>query len=129
MKLSERADQLMPAAAVPGKWLANNQPHRRPAFDDVNDALGMIETRGYVAMIEATDAMVKAADVRVLGWQAAGGGLVTTLVRGDVAAVRAASEAGAEAAAAVGEVVAVHIIPRPHPSLESLLPADPLGLD
>ena len=52
----------MPAAAVPGKWLANNQPHRRPAFDDVNDALGMIETRGYVAMIEATDAMVKAAD-------------------------------------------------------------------
>ena len=129
MKLSERADQqLMPAAAVPGKWLAINQAHK-PAFDDVNDALGMIETRGYVAMIEATDAMVKAADVRVLGWQAAGGGLVTTLVRGDVAAVRAASEAGAEAAAAVGEVVAVHIIPRPHPSLESLLPADPLGLD
>ena len=119
----------MPAAAVPGKWLANNQPHRRPSLDDVNDALGMIETRGYVAMIEATDAMVKAADVRVLGWQAAGGGLVTTLVRGDVAAVRAASEAGAEAAAAVGEVVAVHIIPRPHPSLESLLSADPLGLD
>ena len=81
----------------------------------------MLETRGYVAMVEGTDAMVKAADVRLAGWQAAGGGLVTALVRGDVAAVRAATEAGA-LAAAVGEVIAVHIIPRPHPSLESLLP-------
>ncbi len=90
----------------------------------MKEALGMLETRGYVAMVEGADAMVKAADVRVAGWQAAGGGLVTTLVRGDVAAVRAATEAGAQAAAAVGEVIAVHIIPRPHPSLESLLPDD-----
>jgi len=87
------------------------------------DALGMIETRGYAAMVEATDAMTKAADVQVAGWQAIGGGLVTTLVRGDVAAVRAATDAGSRAAAAVGEVIAVHVIPRPHSSLSSVLPA------
>ena len=87
------------------------------------DALGMVETRGYAAMVEATDAMTKAADVQVAGWQAIGGGLVTTLVRGDVAAVRAATEAGSRAAAAVGEVIAVHVIPRPHQSLCSVLPA------
>lgn len=87
-----------------------------------SDALGMIETRGYAAMVEATDAMVKAADVQVAGWQAVGGGLVTTLIRGDVAAVRAAADAGSRAAAAVGEVIAVHVIPRPHPSLSSVLP-------
>jgi len=88
----------------------------------VSDALGMIETRGYAAMVEASDAMVKAADVRVIGWQAVGGGLVTTLVRGDVAAVRAATDAGVEAARAVGEVIASHVISRPHPSLEVHLP-------
>lgn len=82
----------------------------------------MIETRGYAAMVEASDAMVKAADVRVIGWQAVGGGLVTTLVRGDIAAVRAATDAGAEAARSVGEVLAVHVIARPHPSLEAYLP-------
>lgn len=89
----------------------------------MGDALGMIETRGFVAVVEASDAMVKAADVEVVGWQAVGGGLVTTLVRGEVAAVRAATEAGEAAARAVGEVVAVHVIPRPHPSLRSLLSA------
>ena len=89
----------------------------------MSDALGMIETRGYAAMVEASDAMVKAADVRVIGWQAVGGGLVTTLVRGDVAAVRAATEAGEAAARAVGEVLAVHVIARPHASLLGLLPA------
>jgi ethanolamine utilization protein EutM len=88
----------------------------------LSDALGMIETRGYAAMVEASDSMVKAADVRVVGWQAVGGGLVTTLVRGDVAAVRAAIDAGAEAARSVGEVIAVHMIARPHPSLEIHLP-------
>jgi microcompartment protein CcmL/EutN len=88
----------------------------------MGDALGMIETRGLVALIEAMDAMVKAANVVVVGWQQIGGGLVTALVRGDVAAVRAATEAGKAAAKRVGEVVAVHVIPRPHPSLESVLP-------
>jgi len=83
----------------------------------------MIETRGLVAAIEAGDAMVKAAQVEMAGWQIVGGGLVTTLVRGDVAAVRAATQAGAEAARAVGEVIAVHVIPRPHSSLLELLPA------
>jgi microcompartment protein CcmL/EutN len=85
------------------------------------EALGLIETRGLVALVEASDAMVKAADVDVLGWQAIGGGLITALVRGDVAAVHAATQAGERAARAVGEVIAVHVIPRPHTSLEPLL--------
>lgn len=88
----------------------------------MGDALGMIETRGLVALIEAMDAMTKAADVVVVGWQQIGGGLVTALIRGDVASVRAATDAGEAAARRVGEVVAVHVIPRPHPSLENVLP-------
>jgi ethanolamine utilization protein EutM len=89
----------------------------------MGDALGMIETRGLVALIEAMDAMAKAAHVELVGWHQIGGGLVTGLVRGDVAAVRAAVDAGSAAAGKVGEVVAVHVIPRPHPSLESVLPS------
>jgi len=88
----------------------------------MGEALGMVETRGLVAMIEASDAMVKAANVQIVGWQKVGSGLVTSLVRGDVAAVRAATDAGAAAARRVGELVAVHVIPRPHPSLEDVLP-------
>ena len=87
----------------------------------MGEALGMIETRGFVAVIEASDAMVKAAEVELLGWHPVGGALVTALVRGDVAAVRAAIEAGERAARAVGEVIGVHAIPRPHASLEPLL--------
>lgn len=87
-------------------------------------ALGMIETRGWVAMVEAADAMVKTAEVGVVGQLRIGGGLVTVLVRGEVAAVKAAVDAGAVAASRVGEVVAAHVIARPH---ESLLPALPLG--
>lgn len=90
----------------------------------MGDALGMIETRGYAAAVEATDAMVKAADVQVAGWQAIGGGLVTVLVRGDVAAVRAAVDAGTRAAGGVGEVIATHVIARPHANLSSILPGD-----
>jgi microcompartment protein CcmL/EutN len=86
------------------------------------EALGLIETRGFVAMVEASDAMVKAARVTLVHYEKIGGGYVTTLVRGDVAAVRAATEAGAAAAAKVGEVVSVHVIPRPHPMLEDVLP-------
>jgi microcompartment protein CcmL/EutN len=88
----------------------------------MGEALGMIETRGLVAMIEAADAMVKAANVTLVGWEKVGSGYVTVLVRGDVAAVRAAADAGAAAARRVGEVISVHVIPRPHPSLEDTLP-------
>ena len=83
-------------------------------------ALGMIETKGLVAQFEATDAMLKAANVEAIGWEKVGTGYVSTFVRGDVAAVKAAVEAGATAAAAVGEVVAVHVIPRPHDDLPIL---------
>ncbi len=86
------------------------------------EALGLIETRGWVAMVEASDAMVKAARVQLVHYEKIGGGYVTTVVRGDVAAVRAATEAGAAAAAKVGEVVSVHVIPRPHAMLEDVLP-------
>jgi ethanolamine utilization protein EutM len=86
------------------------------------EALGLIETRGWVAMIEAADAMVKAANVSLVGMEKIGSGLVTVLVRGDVGAVKAATDAGAAAAQRVGEVVSVHVIPRPHSDTETLLP-------
>lgn len=83
-------------------------------------ALGMIETKGLVAQFEATDAMLKAANIELIGWEKVGSGHVTTFIRGDVAAVKAATEAGATAAADIGEVVAVHVIPRPHDELTQL---------
>lgn len=86
------------------------------------EALGMVETRGLVAMIEAADAMVKAANVRLVGYEKIGSGFVTAIVRGDVAAVKSATDAGAAAAAKVGEVISVHVIPRPHQDLEVVLP-------
>lgn len=88
----------------------------------MGEALGMIETRGLVALIEAADAMVKAAKVTLVGYEKIGSGLVTVLVRGDVAACKAATDAGAAAARKVGELVSVHVIPRPHASLEDRLP-------
>ena len=88
----------------------------------MGEALGMIETRGLVAMIEAADAMVKAAKVTLVGYEKIGSGYVTALVRGDVAAVKAATDAGAAAARRVGELVSVHVIPRPHANLEDVLP-------
>ncbi|MBU2568338.1 MAG: BMC domain-containing protein [Elusimicrobia bacterium] len=87
----------------------------------MKEALGMIETRGLVGMLEATDAMVKAAKVRLVGYEKIGSGLVTTLVRGEVGAVRAAVEAGSSAAQKVGELVSVHVIPRPHDFMEKVL--------
>jgi microcompartment protein CcmL/EutN len=93
----------------------------------MGEALGMVECRGLVSMVEASDAMVKAANVTVVGWEKIGSGYVTVLVRGDVAAVRAATDAGAAAARRVGELVAVHVIPRPHPSLEDILPIGKSG--
>ena len=87
------------------------------------DALGLVETRGLIAAIEAADAMVKAANVRLAGKQQIGSGLVTVMVRGDVGAVKAATDAGAAAAQRVGELVSVHVIPRPHTDVEMILPS------
>ena len=86
------------------------------------DALGMVECKGFAAMVEAADAMVKAAKVELVGYEKTGGGYVTAIIRGDVAAVKAACEAGERGARAVGEVVSVHIIPRPHPNVDTALP-------
>jgi ethanolamine utilization protein EutM len=86
------------------------------------EALGMVETKGLVAMIEAADAMVKAANVTLIGYEKIGAGFVTAIVRGDVAAVKAATDAGAAAARRVGELVSVHVIPRPHGSVDDALP-------
>ena len=87
-----------------------------------SDALGMIETKGYVAALAAADAMVKAANVTIVSREEVGDGLVAVVVRGDVGAVKAATEAGAETASGVGELVSVHVIPRPHANLEDALP-------
>jgi ethanolamine utilization protein EutM len=87
------------------------------------EAIGMIETRGLVALIEASDAMVKAAKVILVGYEKVGSGLVTAIVRGDVAACKAATDAGASAAQKVGELVSVHVIPRPHQNVMDIFPA------
>jgi len=87
-----------------------------------SEALGMIETKSYPAMVEAADAMVKAAKVELVAFESTGGGQVTAVVRGDVAAVKAAVEAGARGAEKVGEVIAIHVIPRPHANVDSTLP-------
>lgn len=88
----------------------------------MGDALGMVETKGLVGAIEAADAMAKAANVTLIGYEKIGYGLVTVMVRGDVGAVKAAVDAGAEAVKRVGELVSVHVIPRPHADTEKLLP-------
>ena len=87
-----------------------------------SEALGMVETRGLIGSVEAADAMVKAANVVLVGKEYIGQGYVTVLVRGDVGAVKAATDAGAAAARRVGELIAVHVIPRPHPDVERILP-------
>ncbi|MEH7249549.1 BMC domain-containing protein [Neobacillus niacini] len=89
---------------------------------EINGALGMIETRGLVASLEAADAMVKAANVNLVGKVHVGGGIVTVLVTGDVGAVKAATDAGSAAAQRVGELISVHVIPRPHNELQIILP-------
>jgi microcompartment protein CcmL/EutN len=86
------------------------------------DALGLVETRGLVGAIEAADAMVKSANVTLVGYEKVGSGLVTVMVRGDVGAVKAATDSGAAAAAQVGELISVHVIPRPHRDVEKILP-------
>jgi microcompartment protein CcmL/EutN len=86
------------------------------------DALGMVETRGFIGSVEAADAMVKAANVTLVGTEYIGAGYVTVLIRGDVGAVKAATDAGAAAARRVGELISVHVIPRPHAEVERVLP-------
>ncbi len=86
------------------------------------EALGMIETKGFVTLVEATDAMLKAANVEFLGWDKVGSGLVSAFVTGDVAAVKAATDAGAAAGGRIGEIVSVQVIPRPHDDLNVVLP-------
>jgi ethanolamine utilization protein EutM len=88
-----------------------------------NEALGMIETKGFIALVEATDAMMKAANVEFAGWDKVGSGLVTVFVTGDVAAVKAATDAGGAAASRLGEVVSVQVIPRPHEDIGLILPS------
>src|SRR5512137_2117989 len=97
------------------------------ALDTALIALGMVETRGLVGAIEAADAMVKAANVVLIGSEYVGGGYVTVMVRGDVGAVKAATDAGAAAAKRVGELVSVHVIPRPHENVEMILPQQSKG--
>src|SRR5512145_1974607 len=103
---------------------ASDGKMRRVAQDkaDIGDALGMIETRGLVGMIEAADAMLKTANVTLVSWQKVDAGLVTALIRGDVGSVKAATDAGAAAARRVGELVGVHVIARPADDLEKIFP-------
>ena len=97
------------------------------AVDIAMIALGMVETKGLIGSIEAADAMVKAANVTLIGSEYIGGGMVTVMVRGDVGAVKAATDAGAAAAKRVGELVSVHVIPRPHSDVEMILPQNTKG--
>ena len=101
----------------------NNTNNIKEEIKMSQEALGMVETRGLVAAIEAADAMVKAAEVTLIGTEKIGSGLVSVMVRGDVGAVKAATEAGSVAASALGEIVAVHVIPRPHADVEKILPS------
>ena len=94
----------------------------KTAKADIGDAVGMVETRGLIGMIEAADAMVKTANVIFVGWQKVDAGLVTAIVRGDVGSVKAATDAGAAAARKVGELVGVHVIPRPADELDKVFP-------
>jgi ethanolamine utilization protein EutM len=97
------------------------------AVDTAMIALGMVETRGLIGAVEAADAMVKAANVTLIGSEYVGGGFVTVMVRGDVGAVKVATDAGAAAAKRVGELVSVHVIPRPHSDVEMILPQNTRG--
>ena len=114
-----------PAASAETKEI-KAEPKNEPAIPEVrkmtNQALGMIETRGLVAAIEAADAMLKAANVELVGTEKIGSGLVSVMVRGDVGAVKSAVEAGAASAERLGEVIATHVIPRPHDDVEKILP-------
>jgi ethanolamine utilization protein EutM len=117
---------LAKAEAGPGDTITTEmaapKPREGKVDREVGDALGMIETRGLVGMIEAADAMLKTANVVLVSWQKVDAGLVTALIRGDVGSVKAATDAGAAAARRVGELVGVHVIPRPGDDLEKVFP-------
>jgi ethanolamine utilization protein EutM len=102
--------------------VANKNIMQANPMDIPRDALGMVETKGFIGSVEAADAMVKAANVLLVGTEYIGAGLVTVLIRGDVGAVKASTDAGAAAARRVGELVSVHVIPRPHAEVERILP-------
>ena len=115
------------APSAEAKAAAKNVQEAKPAAVTTDkkialEALGMVETRGLVAAIEAADAMVKAANVQLIGTEKIGSGLVTVMVRGDVGAVKAATEAGSAAAVKLGQIIATHVIPRPHNDVEKILP-------
>lgn len=116
-----RGRKSKPAPAQPAEPMKQTTDRRKQNMANTN-ALGMVETKGLVGAIEAADAMVKAANVQLVGKEQVGGGLVTVMVRGDVGAVKAATDAGAAAAEKVGELVSVHVIPRPHAEVDSVLP-------
>src|SRR5690606_27504312 len=103
-------------------WGTEGEYHAGHSMDTPRDALGLVETRGFIGSVEAADAMVKAANVQLIGSEYIGAGYVTVLVRGDVGAVKAATDAGAAAARRVGELVSVHVILRPHQEVEKILP-------
>jgi microcompartment protein CcmL/EutN len=113
---------MMPARTAGGAGIRGRTTPVAQAKKDVGDALGMIETRGLVGMIEAADAMLKTANVELVSWQKVDAGLVTALIGGDVGSVKAATDAGAAAARRVGELIGVHVIPRPADDLEKIFP-------
>ena len=116
-----RGRKSKPASAQPAEPMKQTTDRRKQNMANTN-ALGMVETKGLVGAIEAADAMVKAANVQLVGKEQVGGGLVTVMVRGDVGAVNAATDAGAAAAEKVGELISVHVIPRPHAEVDHILP-------
>ena len=118
---SGRGRRSKPAPAQPAEPMKQTTDRRKQNMANTN-ALGMVETKGLVGAIEAADAMVKAANVQLVGKEQVGGGLVTVMVRGDVGAVNAATDAGAAAAEKVGELISVHVIPRPHAEVDHILP-------
>ena len=123
-----RGKRSKPAPAQPAEPMKQTTDRRKQNMANTN-ALGMVETKGLVGAIEAADAMVKAANVQLVGKEQVGGGLVTVMVRGDVGAVKAATDAGAAAAEKVGELVSVHVIPRPHAEVDFVLPHGRDGYD
>ena len=126
-KSATKATAKAPTKTVQRVTKQQEQPIEKPQIKEekkmVQQALGMVETRGLVAAIEAADAMLKAANVTLVGTEKIGSGLVSVMVRGDVGAVKAAVEAGAANASRLGELVATHVIPRPHTDVEKILPA------
>ena len=125
-KSATKATAKAPTKTVQRVNKQQEQPIEKPQIKEekkmVQQALGMVETRGLTAAIEAADAMTKAAEVTLVGTEKIGSGLVSVMVRGDVGAVKAAVESGSEAAARLGELVATHVIPRPHADVEKILP-------